>query len=155
MPFFYLQTIDELIETGNSEQIFQKAIQEQGRGQVWYMFSNVYKQSKIWLNMQRSLFICSLPGNGHIGGNSRTSWCCQRLGKETSWLTTSMVGFFIFSYTMKTAFNWVFDAIYYSLYGVIMVKADSSGSLLFCRFSWIWQFWLMHKERCLTTLNLR
>ncbi|AED91243.1 syntaxin of plants 132 [Arabidopsis thaliana] len=27
-------TIDELIETGNSEQIFQKAIQEQGRGQV-------------------------------------------------------------------------------------------------------------------------
>lgn len=39
--FFYLniwnkllQTIDNLIETGQSEQIFQKAIQEQGRGQV-------------------------------------------------------------------------------------------------------------------------
>ena len=44
------QTIDELIETGNSEQIFQKAIQEQGRGQVWAFFS-CYKQSKI-LNMQ-------------------------------------------------------------------------------------------------------
>ncbi|GMI87518.1 hypothetical protein HRI_002421100 [Hibiscus trionum] len=28
------QTIDRLIETGNSEQIFQKAIQEQGRGQI-------------------------------------------------------------------------------------------------------------------------
>lgn len=28
------QTIDHLIETGNSEQIFQKAIQEMGRGQV-------------------------------------------------------------------------------------------------------------------------
>ncbi|KAH7531137.1 hypothetical protein ACOSP7_002648 [Xanthoceras sorbifolium] len=28
------ETIDHLIETGNSEQIFQKAIQEQGRGQV-------------------------------------------------------------------------------------------------------------------------
>lgn len=28
------QTIDQLIETGDSEQIFQKAIQEQGRGQV-------------------------------------------------------------------------------------------------------------------------
>ncbi|GLU08571.1 hypothetical protein SLE2022_254770 [Rubroshorea leprosula] len=28
------ETIDRLIETGNSEQIFQKAIQEQGRGQV-------------------------------------------------------------------------------------------------------------------------
>ncbi|KAJ4730013.1 putative Syntaxin [Melia azedarach] len=28
------KTIDDLIETGNSEQIFQKAIQEQGRGQV-------------------------------------------------------------------------------------------------------------------------
>ncbi|KAJ0110962.1 hypothetical protein Patl1_02049 [Pistacia atlantica] len=28
------ETIDNLIETGNSEQIFQKAIQEQGRGQV-------------------------------------------------------------------------------------------------------------------------
>jgi len=34
--FFTLlwQTIDRLIETGDSEQIFQKAIQEQGRGQV-------------------------------------------------------------------------------------------------------------------------
>lgn len=29
-----LQTIDQLIETGDSEQIFQKAIQEHGRGQV-------------------------------------------------------------------------------------------------------------------------
>ncbi|CAK7334131.1 unnamed protein product [Dovyalis caffra] len=28
------ETIDQLIETGNSEQIFQKAIQEQGRGEV-------------------------------------------------------------------------------------------------------------------------
>lgn len=34
LPFFDFQTIDELIETGDSEQIFQKAIQEQGRGQV-------------------------------------------------------------------------------------------------------------------------
>jgi len=34
LPFLVFQTIDELIETGNSEQIFQKAIQEQGRGQV-------------------------------------------------------------------------------------------------------------------------
>nr|GMC84172.1 syntaxin-132-like [Ipomoea batatas] len=29
-----IQTIDRLIETGDSEQIFQKAIREQGRGQV-------------------------------------------------------------------------------------------------------------------------
>lgn len=29
------QTIEKLIETGDSEQIFQKAIQEQGRGQVY------------------------------------------------------------------------------------------------------------------------
>jgi syntaxin 1B/2/3 len=28
------QTIDKLIETGDSEQIFQRAIQEQGRGRV-------------------------------------------------------------------------------------------------------------------------
>ena len=35
----FFQTIDELIETGNSEQIFQKAIQEQGRGQVLSFFS--------------------------------------------------------------------------------------------------------------------
>jgi len=28
------ETIDRLIETGDSEQIFQKAIQEQGRGRV-------------------------------------------------------------------------------------------------------------------------
>jgi hypothetical protein len=32
--FRNVQTIDTLIETGDSEQIFQKAIQEQGRGQV-------------------------------------------------------------------------------------------------------------------------
>lgn len=29
-----MQLIDKLIETGDSEQIFQKAIQEQGRGHV-------------------------------------------------------------------------------------------------------------------------
>lgn len=34
VPLCGLQTIDQLIETGDSEQIFQKAIQEQGRGQV-------------------------------------------------------------------------------------------------------------------------
>jgi syntaxin 1B/2/3 len=28
------QVIEQLIETGDSEQIFQRAIQEQGRGQV-------------------------------------------------------------------------------------------------------------------------
>ncbi|CAL9773832.1 unnamed protein product [Musa acuminata subsp. burmannicoides] len=33
------ETIDHLIETGNSEQIFQKAIQEQGRGQVLILTS--------------------------------------------------------------------------------------------------------------------
>lgn len=32
--FCSMQTIDRLIETGDSEQIFQKAIREQGRGQV-------------------------------------------------------------------------------------------------------------------------
>lgn len=29
-----MQTVDRLIETGQSEQIFKEAIQEQGRGQV-------------------------------------------------------------------------------------------------------------------------
>lgn len=33
-PSWFLQTIDQLIETGNGDQIFAKAIQEQGRGQV-------------------------------------------------------------------------------------------------------------------------
>jgi hypothetical protein len=36
--FRNVQTIDTLIETGDSEQIFQKAIQEQGRGQVCWSF---------------------------------------------------------------------------------------------------------------------
>lgn len=31
---YLFQTIDQLIETGDSEQIFQNAIREQGRGQV-------------------------------------------------------------------------------------------------------------------------
>jgi hypothetical protein len=33
-----LQTIDDLIETGKSEQIFKDAIQQQGRGQVCVHF---------------------------------------------------------------------------------------------------------------------
>lgn len=35
--FYGSQVIERLIETGDSEQIFQKAIQEQGRGQVYFV----------------------------------------------------------------------------------------------------------------------
>ncbi|KAF3573081.1 hypothetical protein F2Q69_00060374 [Brassica cretica] len=45
-------TIVELIETGNTEQIFQKAIQEQGRGHVmdtlWWKSKNVMMLSETW-----------------------------------------------------------------------------------------------------------
>lgn len=33
-----LQVIERLIDSGDGDQIFQKAIQEQGRGQVCYVF---------------------------------------------------------------------------------------------------------------------
>ncbi|KAL8152417.1 hypothetical protein V2J09_010177 [Rumex salicifolius] len=38
------QTIDRLIETGDSEQIFQKAIQEQGRGQIMDTVSEIHER---------------------------------------------------------------------------------------------------------------
>jgi hypothetical protein len=40
-----MQTVDRLIETGKSEQIFKDAIQEQGRGQVGYLLNPKYKQN--------------------------------------------------------------------------------------------------------------
>ncbi|CAN1319662.1 Putative syntaxin-131 [Linum perenne] len=42
------ETIDQLIETGDSEQIFQKAIHEQGRGQVCYYISMWYIYVLMW-----------------------------------------------------------------------------------------------------------
>jgi len=60
--FFYLniwnkllQTIDNLIETGQSEQIFQKAIQEQGRGQVLDTLAEIQERHDIVREIERKL----------------------------------------------------------------------------------------------------
>lgn len=49
------ETIDQLIETGNSEQIFQKAIQEQGRGQVMDTLAEIQERHDTVREIQKKL----------------------------------------------------------------------------------------------------
>ncbi|WOK97101.1 syntaxin-132 [Canna indica] len=49
------ETIDHLIETGNSEQIFQKAIQEQGRGQVMDTLAEIQERHDTARDLERKL----------------------------------------------------------------------------------------------------
>lgn len=49
------ETIDRLIETGNSEQIFQKAIQEQGRGQVLDTLAEIQERHDTVKEIERKL----------------------------------------------------------------------------------------------------
>lgn len=49
------ETIDRLIETGDSEQIFQKAIQEQGRGQVMDTLAEIQERHEAVRDVERKL----------------------------------------------------------------------------------------------------
>ncbi|CAH1452247.1 unnamed protein product [Lactuca virosa] len=49
------ETIDQLIETGNSEQIYQKAIQEQGRGQVIDTLAEIQERHDAVIEVERKL----------------------------------------------------------------------------------------------------
>ncbi|KAK8567446.1 hypothetical protein V6N13_105411 [Hibiscus sabdariffa] len=49
------QTIDCLIETGNSEQIFQKAIQEQGRGQILNTVEEIQERHDAVIEIEKKL----------------------------------------------------------------------------------------------------
>ncbi|OVA00866.1 Target SNARE coiled-coil domain [Macleaya cordata] len=49
------ETIDQLIETGDSEQIFQKAIQEQGRGQVMDTLAEIQERHDAVREVERKL----------------------------------------------------------------------------------------------------
>ncbi|KAL0338752.1 UNVERIFIED_CONTAM: syntaxin [Sesamum angustifolium] len=49
------ETIDKLIETGDSEQIFQKAIQEQGRGQVMDTLAEIQERHDAVRDLERKL----------------------------------------------------------------------------------------------------
>ncbi|KAK4759018.1 hypothetical protein SAY87_020319 [Trapa incisa] len=48
-------TIDRLIDTGNSEQIFQKAIQEQGRGQIMDTVAEIQERHDAVRDLERKL----------------------------------------------------------------------------------------------------
>ncbi|KAK2638238.1 hypothetical protein Ddye_026033 [Dipteronia dyeriana] len=48
-------TIDRLIETGNSEQIFQKAVQEQGRGQVIDTLAEIQERHDAVRDLEKKL----------------------------------------------------------------------------------------------------
>ncbi|KAJ7976393.1 putative Syntaxin [Quillaja saponaria] len=49
------ETIDRLIETGDSEQIFQKAIQEQGRGQIMDTLAEIQERHDAVREVERKL----------------------------------------------------------------------------------------------------
>ncbi|XP_038905131.1 syntaxin-132-like [Benincasa hispida] len=49
------ETIEKLIETGDSEQIFQKAIQEQGRGQVMDTLAEIQERHSAVRELERKL----------------------------------------------------------------------------------------------------
>ncbi|KAK4791945.1 hypothetical protein SAY86_022380 [Trapa natans] len=49
------ETIDRLIDTGNSEQIFQKAIQEQGRGQIMDTVAEIQERHDAVRDLERKL----------------------------------------------------------------------------------------------------
>ncbi|XP_044483842.1 syntaxin-132-like [Mangifera indica] len=49
------ETIDKLIETGDSEQIFQKAIQEQGRGQIIDTLAEIQERHDAVRDLERKL----------------------------------------------------------------------------------------------------
>ncbi|GAV81290.1 Syntaxin domain-containing protein/SNARE domain-containing protein [Cephalotus follicularis] len=49
------ETIDHLIETGNSEQIFQKAIHEQGRGQVLNTLEEIQERHDAVIEIEKKL----------------------------------------------------------------------------------------------------
>lgn len=82
--------IDDLIETGNSERILQKAIQEMGRGQV-YVFSLCFTMIKVqWCNIDFWCWVVTILGDGYIERDSRKAWYCQGNWKETSWTPSSI-----------------------------------------------------------------
>ncbi|XP_061357434.1 syntaxin-132-like [Gastrolobium bilobum] len=49
------ETIDRLIETGDSEQIFQKAIQQQGRGQIMDTLAEIQERHEAVRDVERKL----------------------------------------------------------------------------------------------------
>ncbi|KAL0744479.1 hypothetical protein Bca4012_085992 [Brassica carinata] len=49
------QTVDRLIETGDSEQIFQKAIMEQGRGQIMDTLAEIQERHDAVRDMEKKL----------------------------------------------------------------------------------------------------
>lgn len=49
------ETIDKLIETGDSEQIFQKAIQEQGRGQIMDTVAEIHERHGAVRDLEKKL----------------------------------------------------------------------------------------------------
>lgn len=49
------ETVDRLIETGDSEQIFQKAIQEQGRGQIMDTLAEIQERHSAVRDVERKL----------------------------------------------------------------------------------------------------
>jgi hypothetical protein len=65
----HIQTIDKLIETGDGEQIFQRAIQEQGRGRVLILSAYVTARISAWMLTKLDGKFLSFVGTGHTAGD--------------------------------------------------------------------------------------
>ncbi|CAL5356911.1 unnamed protein product [Camellia sinensis] len=67
------ETIDQLIETGDSEQIFQKAIREQGRGQIMDTLAEIQERHDAVRDVERKLLELqqNIFGYGSFSGCTR------------------------------------------------------------------------------------
>ncbi|KAK7821712.1 putative syntaxin-131 [Quercus suber] len=60
------ETIERLIETGDSEQIFQKAIQEQGRGQIMATVAEIHERHDAVREVERKLLDLQQVSNDRV-----------------------------------------------------------------------------------------
>ncbi|BBN16196.1 protein MpSYP1-like [Marchantia polymorpha subsp. ruderalis] len=86
VPLCGLQTIDQLIETGDSEQIFQKAIQEQGRGQILDTIAEIQELHDAVKDIEKKLLelhqifldmAVLVEAQGELLDNIETQVCCH------------------------------------------------------------------------------
>ncbi|CAL5431811.1 unnamed protein product [Camellia sinensis] len=73
----YFPTIDQLIETGDSEQIFQKAIREQGRGQIMDTLAEIQERHDAVRDVERKLLELQQEKKSNIFGYGSFSGCTR------------------------------------------------------------------------------
>jgi syntaxin 1B/2/3 len=89
------ETIDHLIETGNSEQIFQQAIQETGRGQVLNTLEEIQERHDAVKEIEKKLLdlhqiyldmAVLVEAQGEILDNIENQVCCYFYTSLSMWI---------------------------------------------------------------------